>query len=1500
MPGMQPGAGGGAGDYHYAQVPEDEAATSAMAATPPPGRRGTAVGTSSSPGSPETLVGEVPAHGEALRKVHTRRTTDVCALCTFIFYWFGMFWISYTSLKNGNPRRLLHSFDYKGQLCGVDSGVENKNLLYWPRPEDPRYPICVESCPLNAQKMVTFPEEAASVSYGPHGTETATITSRDTEVPTYPSIVMGDRFCLPLDLPHATDSSVKMTSSPPPMHAGAVTVPNITDANRSIETTPAPTMLTQPNMENSSHNAAKLGNDTRLAKGVKDSKHKKADEVDDFLNKTKAVKDVAKVGTDERENTTIGSLTHLKTNTDSDFQNEPQAVNDTRHDVAKLEKDTHEAKDAKDSKHKKANEIDDFLNQTEAINSVAKVDNDGRESNTLSKLTHPKTNAFSSFPNITQAVNDTRHDATRLEKDTREATGANNSKHKKAYEVDGSLNETEAIKDAAKLETDAHKGKHKQLAKHHKTSVVNDFPTKTKAARDTYNLDHVSSHDVAEHPKKDPRDGGITKHEQHKADKSNSSLGSSTTEMEDDKDPEQISTLRTNEQQDPSQTRSSVHGEEQLLHDVVTQHTHYSAGADRKHFSNGGRIENSSVLSSATDAGGANVSAFDDSVEPAFHGVGPAEEGFGKDVESMPFGHQAAVHGVSTDETGLEEESMSTGREDASSNRSSHSDSRRLFANTSAQSQSSILPVMESSPELAALLDSQARSPGAFFRKILADMGSAWLVLLLSVLLAGLLGYLYLLLMKSCAWTFSFGVLGLLFLASVSMSVYCLVFVGDDEEKADDLFGRYTENPTYISRVVGWTCVGIGVLLIGLFIVFYRTMRRAVGCIDVSSQVIWAYGPLPRMPAVELCVKTVFTLAWAFLFLFVVSSGSVAAASLDINGTPVSARLKTFSSSPLQKLYVVYFIIGYFWNLEFIHMVFQFSVSFCTVSWYFTPCRSDQTKTELDNNVWKQGIIYALRYHMGSLALGAAITSLFRPIHAPMAIVSKQARFLERHASASAMANCLCCVWCFEEIVRYINKNAIIYMVLNSDNFFVSAGAAVKLVTRADQDIGKVNGITGSFHSIGLLGTVSLACYLSTVALGGCALYASQDSKLYIENRVAIVAAAGLFSAGVASCFMSLFDVVFDTLLFCWLSDNKQEEVIFAPGQLVDVLGDPKARPVFDDDDADLEANLRMPSPGPVRGGSERASSSAAAAAEQGNMRRQVPDSRPGEEEEALARRREAAARKAKEEREVRKAAEEETTRKEAAAQRAAQEEAARKAELEAAARKARDEAARKAEQEAAARKAKEEAALKAEQEAAARKAQEEAARKAEQEAEAKKAQEEAARQAKALEEAARRAEQEAEARKAQEEAARKAEQDAAAQKAREEAARQEEREAAARKIQEEADHKARQQAAAKKLEEEEAARKAELEAAARKAKEEAAGKAEEQAARQHAQQEAAPWAEPVAPQMSLEEAITKARAMPATEGAGGESSAFQAPVSETAAVRPPADDWATFPDIGE
>jgi len=298
------------------------------------------------------------------------------------------------------------------------------------------------------------------------------------------------------------------------------------------------------------------------------------------------------------------------------------------------------------------------------------------------------------------------------------------------------------------------------------------------------------------------------------------------------------------------------------------------------------------------------------------------------------------------------------------------------------------------------------------------------------------------------------------------------------------------------------------------------------------------------------------------LFAWVVSNGDIEAPTAYVHGTPVHGIVFRLTYGWQRKLDIAVYVLGLLWGLETITAVFQFVMCYAVVIWYFQPCKPDFSKPKVPSMVWSVGIKTAIRYHMGSLALSASIVGFFRLLHTLLEFIAKQAHNDSNMVGRLISHTCMCCIWCYEEIVRYINKNAVIEMVLHSTDFFTSAGAAIRRIAEADSKVAALSGITVVFQTLGTTCITAFGAYVSWLFVSS-QWYSVSTSEWFLDTPMVVVVVAGFLSFLVAASFMFIFDMTSDTLLFCWLADGEDGTTEYAPKplrDLMDLIGAPKIR----------------------------------------------------------------------------------------------------------------------------------------------------------------------------------------------------------------------------------------------------------------------------------------------------------------------------------------------------
>jgi len=478
------------------------------------------------------------------------------------------------------------------------------------------------------------------------------------------------------------------------------------------------------------------------------------------------------------------------------------------------------------------------------------------------------------------------------------------------------------------------------------------------------------------------------------------------------------------------------------------------------------------------------------------------------------------------------------------------------------------------------------------------DLRTAWPLFLILLIVTIAAGYVYIFLMKKFATIITWGVFALLLTVCAVMALYCFFIAGSDEMAAEsflndygmlDYWEQWTNSSSimrrlqeedlvsdetdamYWVRFVGCVFAGLFVLLALWMACFCLSVQRALAVLEASCEAMEDISGVLVVPLVEVLLKLVYILIWLALFAWVVTNGELTYPSAVVKDHEVHGHVKEFRYTDEAKVSIVVYIVELVWGLERLTILFQFMFSFAVATWYYTPCTLQNPqqeplssshmssshlegeavqKQDVGPTVWPKGCAYALGYHHGSLALGSFIVAIFRLFRSGLQAIAKYSKGTGNAIAEAIASSCMACVWCFEEIVRFMNKNAIIELVLNSKDFFTSAGAAVKRLSTAIPEVAALTGITSAFQVVGFLMIGGFGTALALLATMRFSVFSDPASDWYLENRIAVIVVSALISFGVAGAFMFIFDIVSDAMLFCWLVDQEDGKTEFAPAPL--------------------------------------------------------------------------------------------------------------------------------------------------------------------------------------------------------------------------------------------------------------------------------------------------------------------------------------------------------------
>uniref|UniRef100_A0A8D0AIY4 Choline transporter-like protein n=1 Tax=Sander lucioperca TaxID=283035 RepID=A0A8D0AIY4_SANLU len=317
-----------------------------------------------------------------------------------------------------------------------------------------------------------------------------------------------------------------------------------------------------------------------------------------------------------------------------------------------------------------------------------------------------------------------------------------------------------------------------------------------------------------------------------------------------------------------------------------------------------------------------------------------------------------------------------------------------------------------------------------------------------------------------------------------------------------------------------WTVCVFQMILLLLMLFMRKRVALTVALFAVAGKVFVQLPLLSLQPFVTFTALLLFWSYWALTLLF-----------LGTSGNPVQNEetgLTEFRlTGPLQYL-TWYHAVGLVWITEFILACQQMTVAGAVVTYYFT-----RDKNRLPVTPILSSVLRLVRYHLGTVAKGAFIITLVKIPRLILMYLHNQLKGKENACARCLLKTCICCLWCLEKCLNYLNQNAYAATAINSTSFCTSARDAFVILVENALRIATINAI-GDF--VLFLGKILI---VTATAFAGVLLLNSQRDYAEWLLPLAIVC---LFSFLAAHCFLSVFEIVVDVLFLCFAVDTKYND----------------------------------------------------------------------------------------------------------------------------------------------------------------------------------------------------------------------------------------------------------------------------------------------------------------------------------------------------------------------
>ncbi|XP_066299060.1 choline transporter-like protein 1 [Branchiostoma lanceolatum] len=217
-----------------------------------------------------------------------------------------------------------------------------------------------------------------------------------------------------------------------------------------------------------------------------------------------------------------------------------------------------------------------------------------------------------------------------------------------------------------------------------------------------------------------------------------------------------------------------------------------------------------------------------------------------------------------------------------------------------------------------------------------------------------------------------------------------------------------------------------------------------------------------------------------------------------------------------------YHVVGLLWTSEFFLACQQMVIAGAVTQVYFT-----RDKKQVSSPILK-ATGRLISYHLGSVAVGSFIIVLVKIPRLILTYIQAKLKDKENSCVQFTLKCCMCCLWCLENCLKYLNYNAYTVIAIEGTSFCTAARRAFLALVSNALRVVAINSVGDFVLFLGKLGVVAVVGAISLIIF-------RTDARLhYYAVPILVICVFAFF---IAHCFLSVYEMVVDTLLLCFCED---------------------------------------------------------------------------------------------------------------------------------------------------------------------------------------------------------------------------------------------------------------------------------------------------------------------------------------------------------------------------
>jgi choline transporter-like protein 2/4/5 len=437
------------------------------------------------------------------------------------------------------------------------------------------------------------------------------------------------------------------------------------------------------------------------------------------------------------------------------------------------------------------------------------------------------------------------------------------------------------------------------------------------------------------------------------------------------------------------------------------------------------------------------------------------------------------------------------------------------------------------------------------------------------LLVALVMGFVYLFVIKwfvGCiVWTIVIGVIIALFL----FTIFCYFKAGLLDQSVVDSVNNVASKGTEKELVVPeqaqqadadmqekWSYVAyimtaISILVFLLIVAMRKRIKLAIAIMKEASNAVKTMPLIVLFPFTTVALVVVLCLYWIIIAAYIASAGeessSKLAADLDCDAdasagsnTSCPVDLTAFSSSTTMRYMLAYHFFGLLWTNQFIQAIGMCTLAGAISAWYWAEVddkgKKKMSKAPVFKSWWR-----TIRYHIGSMAFGALIVAIVQFLRAVLMYLDKKtAEMQKKNALIKFLFKCIgCCLWCLEKCLKFINKNAYIFIAMKGSSFCKAAKDAFMTILSNAARVGVLNTISAFVILLGKIFIVVCSTIVAFLWFDKAPQFQAggEDELNGMAFPLVLVV---ILAFGTAQAFLSVYDMAIETILLCFCEDEER------------------------------------------------------------------------------------------------------------------------------------------------------------------------------------------------------------------------------------------------------------------------------------------------------------------------------------------------------------------------